>query len=47
VLRLVNDRELMGKYTNSRLFNILSYGTTAILILLTIALIALTALGIG
>jgi NRAMP (natural resistance-associated macrophage protein)-like metal ion transporter len=47
VLRLVNDRELMGKYTNNTIFNVLSYGTTAILILLTIALLVLSILGIG
>jgi Mn2+/Fe2+ NRAMP family transporter len=39
VVRLVNDRDLMGEHTNSRLFNILSYGTTAVLIVLTIALL--------
>lgn len=47
VLRLVNDRDLMGTYTNSRLFNVLSYGTTAILVLLTIALLVFTLLGVG
>jgi Mn2+/Fe2+ NRAMP family transporter len=47
VLRLVNDRDVMGEYTNNRLFNIVSYGTTAILILLTVALLALSILGIG
>jgi NRAMP (natural resistance-associated macrophage protein)-like metal ion transporter len=47
VLRLVNDRDLMGEYTNNRVFNILSYGTTAILILLTIALFIFSILGIG
>jgi Mn2+/Fe2+ NRAMP family transporter len=47
VLRLVNDRDLMGSYTNSRLFNVLSYGTTAILVLLTVALLVFTLLGIG
>ncbi len=41
VLRLVNDEEVMGKYTNNRLFNVLSYGVTAILILLTVALLAI------
>jgi len=45
VLRLVNDRDLMGKYTNSRAFNILSYGTTAILVLLTVALLVFSVLG--
>jgi Mn2+/Fe2+ NRAMP family transporter len=47
VLRLVNDRELMGDYTNNRVFNVLSYGTTAVLVLLTIALLAFTILGVG
>jgi Mn2+/Fe2+ NRAMP family transporter len=47
VLRLVNDRDLMGEHTNNRIFNILSYGTTAILIVLTIALLVFSILGIG
>ena len=42
VLRLVNDRELMGKYTNNGVFNILSYGVTGILILLTVALLVIS-----
>jgi NRAMP (natural resistance-associated macrophage protein)-like metal ion transporter len=47
VLRLINDKDLMGKYTNNRVFNILSYGTTAILILMTIALLVLSVFSIG
>jgi NRAMP (natural resistance-associated macrophage protein)-like metal ion transporter len=47
VLRLVNDRDLMGEYTNNTLFNVLSYGTTAILIGITIALLVASILGIG
>jgi Mn2+/Fe2+ NRAMP family transporter len=47
VLRLVNDRDVMGTYSNGRMFNILSYGTTLILILLTLALLASLALNIG
>jgi NRAMP (natural resistance-associated macrophage protein)-like metal ion transporter len=47
VLRLVNDRALMGGYVNGRVFNILSYGTTLILILLTLALLASSVLNIG
>ncbi len=47
VLRLVNDRDLMGRYTNSRMFNVLSYGTTAILIGLTLALLVFSVLGLG
>src|SRR6266542_3834684 len=47
MLRLVNDRDLMGRYTNSRMFNVLSYGTTAILIGLTLALLVFSVLGLG
>ena len=47
VVRLVNDRDLMGKYTNSTLFNILSYGTTAILILLSVVLLGSSILGVS
>ena len=47
VLRLVNDRDLMGQHTNNLVFNILSYGTTVILVLLTVALLVSSALGIG
>ena len=47
VLRLVNDRDLMGEHTNNRLFNVISYGTTAILILLTIALLVFSFAGVG
>ncbi|GAC1322724.1 MAG: Nramp family divalent metal transporter [Chloroflexota bacterium] len=42
---LVNDKTLMGRYTNNRVFNILSYGTTAILIVMTIALLILSLVG--
>jgi Mn2+/Fe2+ NRAMP family transporter len=47
VLKLVNDRELMGEYTNNRVFNVLSYATTAVLVLLTLALLAFSVLGLG
>src|SRR5919202_4999967 len=47
VLRLVNDRDLMGTYTNSRLFNVLSYATTAVMVVLTVALLIFTLFGIG
>jgi Mn2+/Fe2+ NRAMP family transporter len=47
VLRLVNDRELMGDYTNNRLFNALSYATTGILVLLTVTLLVFSVFGIG
>ncbi len=47
VLRLVNDRELMGEYTNNRVFNVLSYATTGVLVLLTLALMAFSVLGVS
>ena len=47
VLKLVNDRELMGEYTNNRLFNVLSYATTGLLVLLTLALLVFSVFGIG
>ena len=47
VLRLVNDRDLMGSHTNGRVFNALSYATTAILIGLTVALLAFSIVGPG
>jgi Mn2+/Fe2+ NRAMP family transporter len=47
VLKLVNDRELMGEYTNNRVFNVLSFATTGVLVVLTVALLAFSVLGIG
>ena len=32
---LINKRELMGRYTNTRFFNIVCWGTTVIMIGLT------------
>jgi Mn2+/Fe2+ NRAMP family transporter len=47
LVRLANDRALLGGFTNGRVFNVLAYGTTVVLILLTLALLATSALGIG
>jgi NRAMP (natural resistance-associated macrophage protein)-like metal ion transporter len=44
VLLLTNDRELMGQYTNSRRYNVISWATVGVMIILTIAwLLAQTA----
>jgi NRAMP (natural resistance-associated macrophage protein)-like metal ion transporter len=43
-LALVNDRRIMGEYVNSRAFNIIAWLTVVALIVLTIALIIMTAL---
>ena len=39
MLRLVNDKELMGEYVNSRRMNIITWVTVAILIFLTVMLV--------
>jgi len=39
MLRLVNDKQLMGRYINGRIFNILAWITVIILILLVIVLV--------
>ncbi|PYR25500.1 MAG: Mn transporter [Acidobacteria bacterium] len=38
VLLLINDRELMGDYTNSRPYNVISWVTVTVMALLTIAM---------
>jgi len=38
VLMLINDRELMGDYTNSRPYNVISWVTVTVMALLTIAM---------
>jgi NRAMP (natural resistance-associated macrophage protein)-like metal ion transporter len=39
MLILINDKKLMGEYTNSRFFNVLAWGTTIIMSILTVLLI--------
>ena len=43
MLQLVNDRALMGKYANGRIYNMVAWAIVAALILLT-AILAITAL---
>jgi Mn2+/Fe2+ NRAMP family transporter len=45
ILRLVNDRELMGPHVNSPLHNLLAWGIAIVVGLLSLALIVLTVLG--
>jgi Mn2+/Fe2+ NRAMP family transporter len=45
VVRLANDRRIMGVHTNGRIFNVLAWGTTGVLIVLTAALLVTAALG--
>ena len=42
MLRLINEKRLMGRFVNGRAFNILAWGMVAVLILLTMVLILVT-----
>jgi len=42
MLILINDRDIMGKYTNGKVFNIVAWGTVIILIGLTLFLLYMT-----
>ncbi|MCJ7620103.1 MAG: divalent metal cation transporter, partial [Anaerolineae bacterium] len=42
MLRLVNDRRVMGRFTNGRVSNILSYGIVIALVALTVILLITT-----
>lgn len=37
MLLLINKKDLMGEYVNSRLFNLIAWATTIVLIVLTVA----------
>jgi Mn2+/Fe2+ NRAMP family transporter len=39
VLLLINDRALMGEYTNSRWYNVVSWTTVTVLVVLTVAMV--------
>jgi Mn2+/Fe2+ NRAMP family transporter len=45
MLIFVNRKELMGEYTNSRLANVIAWGTSVIIIILTIGMILATSIG--
>jgi NRAMP (natural resistance-associated macrophage protein)-like metal ion transporter len=45
MLLLVNRKELMGEYRNSRLANVIAWGTSIIIMILTIAMVWTTAAG--
>jgi Mn2+/Fe2+ NRAMP family transporter len=42
MLRLINDRELMGEHVNSRAFNGIAWTTTAVMVALTALLLIVT-----
>ncbi len=43
--QLASDRDVMGKYANGLVFNVLAWGTTVVLILLTLALLGTSLFG--
>ena len=47
MLLLINKKDLMGEYVNSRLFNVIAWGTTIIVIALTVALMWQSLRGSG
>jgi len=47
LIRIINDRRIMGRYVNGRVYNVLSWATIVTVIGLTVALLAMTVLGIG
>ncbi len=42
MLRLINDRELMGEYVNTKAFNAIAWTTAVVMIVLTILLVVVT-----
>ena len=46
ILRLVNDKRLMGPHTNGRIFNILAYGLTILVSLLAISYLLIEGLSL-
>ncbi len=47
MMRIVNDRRIMGRYTNGRTQNLFSWATIAVVLSLTAALLGMTLLGVG
>ena len=47
MILLINKKELMGKWTNSRFYNFVAWISVAIMIGLTLALVGITVRGMG
>jgi Mn2+/Fe2+ NRAMP family transporter len=47
LVRIINDRRVMGAYRNRRLANTLSYLTIAVVVVLSAVLLVMQVLGIG
>ena len=46
MMQIVNDRRIMGRYVNGRVYNILGWTTIVVVIGLTVALLAMQILGV-
>jgi len=47
MIKIANDKRIMGRYTNSGWFNMISWATVIVIVALTVILLAMTALGMG
>jgi Mn2+/Fe2+ NRAMP family transporter len=47
LVRIINDRRVMGAYRNGRLANVLSYLTIIVVVVLSVVLLVMQVLGIG
>ena len=47
ILLLINRTDLMGKYVNSRIYNIIAWGSSAVMIILTVAMVVSLLVGAG
>ena len=45
MLRLINNKELMGKHVNSPMFNAIAWTTSVVMILLTLLLVVSQVMG--
>ena len=45
ILRLINDRELMGEHVNGPIYNALAWAIAIVVSLLSLALIVMTVVG--
>ncbi|MBE0476287.1 MAG: Nramp family divalent metal transporter [Coriobacteriia bacterium] len=47
MIRIVNDRRIMGRHVNGPVYNVLSWATIVVVVSLTAVLLGMTALGVG
>jgi Mn2+/Fe2+ NRAMP family transporter len=46
MMKIVNDRRIMGRYVNGRVYNVIGWSTVVIVIGLTVTLLVMQALGV-